>query len=98
MVGQLKQGSQAVLGRWEEAETPFCTSGQNRTGDLLITSQLLYRLSYAGVERRDAFYRRSRGLSSADRKHGLPIAGRRLSLPPETSDRQGSQKGELVPV
>jgi hypothetical protein len=25
---------------------------RNRTGDLLITSQLLYQLSYAGLERR----------------------------------------------
>jgi hypothetical protein len=24
--------------------------GQNRTGDLLITSQLLYQLSYVGVD------------------------------------------------
>jgi len=39
-------------------------------------------LSYAGVERRDAFYWRPRGLSSADRKHGLPIGGRRRLIDP----------------
>ena len=42
--------------------------GQNRTGDLLITSQLLYRLSYAGVERNNGFYRPPREVSSEDTK------------------------------
>jgi hypothetical protein len=31
---------------------------RNRTGDLLITSQLLYQLSYAGLEKRAAYYMR----------------------------------------
>jgi hypothetical protein len=32
---------------------------RNRTGDLLITSQLLYQLSYAGLKKRGGHYMRS---------------------------------------
>ena len=34
-----------AVARWEDG-----ANGQNRTADLLITNQLLYRLSYIGVK------------------------------------------------
>ena len=40
------------------AETPAISGAddQNRTGDLLITNQLLYRLSYIGIHWKSIFH------------------------------------------
>jgi hypothetical protein len=53
-----KMANQRKKGKAVIAETLAITGAddQNRTGDLLITNQLLYRLSYIGIHWKSVFH------------------------------------------